>query len=256
MTSTAMSVDLRLEQLYQRIDLVRGLGDPRRGKLCIMSLVALLAGEPHSDCPATASPVIRRFAIPINDRMPANFRQRLKPFAPRIIGTRDRLDALRAGLLATAVRDEIMPRILLDFGAVPARSAWLGGLREARKAARVLLGGLVAGNGTSDNPGNGIFDVTALQIDIATATVDLLAIGARAAPRPDIAAWYWNKAIDLLDRLCDIGGERAEPRIDAVRVASLEAVLARRERRARHTALARRAFDRLCHLLPLHSDAI
>ena len=254
-----MTVDLRLEQLYQRVELVKGIGDPRRGKLCIMSFVALLAGEPHSDSPGAASPVIRRFVIPINDRMPASFRQRLKPFAPRIIGTQDRLDALRAEVLAAAVRDEIVPRVTLDFGAVPAGAAWLGGLREVREAAQVLLGRLVAGsgaNGTFDLPENGTFDVPTFQIEIATATADLLTLGARAAPRPDTAAWYWNKAIDLLDRLCDVGGERAEPRIDAIRVAWLEAVLARRERLARHTAIASRALDRLRHLLPLRSDAI
>ena len=254
-----MTVDLRLEQLYQRVELVKGIGDPRRGKLCIMSFVALLAGEPHSDSPGAASPVIRRFAIPINDRMPASFRQCLKPFAPRIIGTQDRLDALRAEVLAAAVRDEIVPRVTLDFGAVPAGAAWLGGLREVREAAQVLLGRLVAGsgaNGTFDLPENGTFDVPAFQIEIATATADLLTLGARAAPRSDTAAWYWNKAIDLLDRLCDVGGERTEPRIDAVRIAWLEAVVARRERLARHTAIASRALDRLRHLLPLRSDAI
>jgi len=123
----------------------------------------------------------------------------------------------------------------------------------------VLLGRLVAGsgaNGTFDLPENGTFDVPAFQIEIAIATADLLTLGARAAPRPDTAVWYWNKAIDLLDRLCDVGGERAKPRIDAIRVAWLEAVLARRERIARHTALANRALERLRDLLPLRSDAI
>ena len=87
-----MTVDERMEQVYQQIELVRGVGDRRRAKLCIMSFVALLAGESHTDSPDTASAVLRRFAITINDEMPADMRQRLKPFAPRIIGTRDQWD--------------------------------------------------------------------------------------------------------------------------------------------------------------------
>ncbi|MDA8248548.1 hypothetical protein [Acidiphilium sp.] len=245
-----MTVDLRLEQLYQRVELVKGIGDPRLGKLCIMSFAALLSGEAHCDSPSVASPVIRRFAIPINDRMPASFRQRLKPFAPRIIGTRDRLDALRAEALATAVRDEIVPRMHADFRPVSKGVAWLYGFREVREAARTLVDLLDATSGV-----HGIFEVPELQIEIAAATAELLTRGARAASQADTAAWYWNKAIDLLDRLCDIGGERAEPRIDAIRVAWLEAVLARRERLARHTALANRALERLRQLLPLRSDA-
>jgi hypothetical protein len=242
-----MTVDLRLEQLYQRVELVKGIGDPRRGKLCIMSFVALLAGEDHSDNPSVASPVIRRFAISINDRMPARFRQFLKPFAPRIIGTQDRLDAQRAEVIAASVRNEIAPRVLVDFGAASTGIAWLGWYGEDREAARILLGRLADSDRRLDTP--------EFQIEIAAATAYLLALGARAAPQAEIAGWYWNKAIDLLDRLCNVGSARAEPRIDAMRVVWLEAVLARRARIARHTAIATRAFHRLCHLLPLRSDA-
>jgi hypothetical protein len=57
-----------------------------------MSFVACLAGEKESDAPRCASPVIRAFAILINEQMPREVRQRLKPFAPRIVGTKDGLD--------------------------------------------------------------------------------------------------------------------------------------------------------------------
>src|SRR5215218_1657267 len=95
-----MAVDRRLERLCERVTLVEGEGNPRRGELCIMSFVALLAGEAHTDRPASASPLIRDIAIPINDAMPRNVRQHLKPFAARIVGTndgrdRDRVEVLR-----------------------------------------------------------------------------------------------------------------------------------------------------------------
>jgi hypothetical protein len=78
-----------------------------------------MSRQRHTDAPCTASPVIRRFAMTINDEMPEELRQKLKPFAPRIIGTRDRRDLARAGLLLNAWRTETVPRIRLDFGDDP-----------------------------------------------------------------------------------------------------------------------------------------
>ncbi|MGH7191194.1 MAG: hypothetical protein ACREF0_18650, partial [Acetobacteraceae bacterium] len=70
-----MVVDERLERLYEKVELVKGAGDPSQGKLCVMSFVALLAGEGHSDRPRTASPLIRELAVRINDAMPRAMRQ-------------------------------------------------------------------------------------------------------------------------------------------------------------------------------------
>jgi hypothetical protein len=244
-----MLVDQRLEQLYQRIELVKGMGDPRRGRLCVMSFVALLAGEGHSDSPGVASPLIRRFAIPINDRMPEAFRQRLKLFAPRIIGTRDRLDDLRAELLVHAVREEIVPRMRVDFAAAGFVPPWPSGAGRARAAAAALVARcriLTDAPATMAGP--------MAEIEIASATAHLLAHCAGALARQE-AAWYWNEAIDLLDRLCDISDERAEPRIDWARVAWLEDILERRARMPRHKAMAIRTLDRLRRILPLWADA-
>lgn len=44
-----------LERLYERIRLVGGKGSRRDARLCVMTFVALLAGERHTDAPATAS---------------------------------------------------------------------------------------------------------------------------------------------------------------------------------------------------------
>ena len=77
-----MTIDAQLEHLYQQIELVRGSGDPKHRRLCIMSFVAFLNGEPHTDNPTTASSLIRRYAMVINDEMPDSLRQRLKPTIP------------------------------------------------------------------------------------------------------------------------------------------------------------------------------
>src|SRR4051812_3536402 len=120
-----MNVDRRLERLCDCVTLVHGLGDRSRARLCIMSLVASLAGEAHSDRPTSASPLIRSFGMPLNDIMPHGVRQRLKPFAPRILGTNDGCDRPRAEVLRRALAGEILPRIRGDFGV--AQAAGRGG---------------------------------------------------------------------------------------------------------------------------------
>ena len=106
-----MHLDLRLERALERVELVTGVGTRDAGRMCVMSLVACLAGEEHTDSPACASPLIRAFAIPLNDNMPHTVRQRLKPFAPRILGTQDGQDAVRAELLRQALSQEILPKL-------------------------------------------------------------------------------------------------------------------------------------------------
>src|SRR5215212_3847955 len=106
-----MDVDHRLERLCERVTLVNGVGSRWRGELCVMSFVALLGGERHTDQPASASPLIREFALRVNDAMPRDVRQRLKPFAARILGTNDGCDQARAEVLRQALASEILPKI-------------------------------------------------------------------------------------------------------------------------------------------------
>ncbi|WP_135465616.1 hypothetical protein [Crenalkalicoccus roseus] len=109
-----MGVDRRLEVLHGRVTLCRGTGHPDQGRLCVMSFAALLAGEPHSDIPARVSPLIRDYAVMLNDAMPLEELQRLKPFAPRILGTDDGRDSERVALLRSALELEILPRLRSD----------------------------------------------------------------------------------------------------------------------------------------------
>lgn len=225
-----MIVDKRLESLYPQVDLVKGVGNPKRGRLCIMSFVAFLSGEGHSDSPSTASPVVRRVAITINDQMPAQMRQRLKPFAPRIIGTRDDLDRLRAEALVAAAQDEIFPRIHRDFVSCSSSDTWV-----RAQTARVAT--------LCDQPAS--LSSREGQNEVAGGTADLLCLGARGASSDAAAEWYWAEAIDLLDRLCDIGDVRPAPVIDASRVIWLEGVLTRQ-----HKTVATAAIERVRRLLP------
>lgn len=213
-----------LERLYERIRLVGGKGSRRDARLCVMTFVALLAGERHTDAPVTASPVIRKFAITLNDGMPDDEREHLKPFAPRIIGTRDALDSERVELLRTALRDEIAPQLRRD-GIDPIGYRQLGRDLSAYGAgftddSHCLCGGYLdeRRNGKQMAPQRVGAEVGRLLVRCGTEA-------APSASRP----WYWAKSIDLLDRLCDVGSTdcgiavgidqlaRAESALDASR---------------------------------------
>jgi len=207
-----MGQDLRLQRALDRIALVGGIGEPGEGTACLMSLVAQLAGEGRTDRPRCASPLVREFAIPINDGMPREARQRLKPFAPRIVGTDDGLDRARAEVLRRALVETILPRASGECEAAPP------GGPERRRAGpfrrlriRLLRGALLRRIGRlleEAEAGRG----RGQEAELASAAGHLIALCARDAADAREAEWYWNQAIALLDRLCEVGaqGQRGE----------------------------------------------
>jgi len=212
-----MKADISHQRLYDGIELVAGVGNRSKNELCVMSLVALLAGENHTDRPKAACPVIATFAIKINDGIDCDARQTLKPFAPRIIGTRDGLARRRAWVLTNAILGEVLPHEAQSAGhPVPAalaeqlcvrahsfdaeelhnlygmlqREARIFGLDRGRLAdLRYLLRACARG---SDEL-------------VANSCASILSDFARHPAKPDDSSWYWNKAIELLDRICDVG---------------------------------------------------
>ena len=57
--------------------------------MCVMEAVSYVAGEPWSDAPSCASPVITAFMVSWNDSLAAEPRNRLlKPLIPLLVGTR------------------------------------------------------------------------------------------------------------------------------------------------------------------------
>jgi regulator of protease activity HflC (stomatin/prohibitin superfamily) len=59
----------------------------REKGMCAMEWVAYIAGEEHSDAPVCVDPALRRFGIALNDNLPDDLRQRLRPYLARMIGT-------------------------------------------------------------------------------------------------------------------------------------------------------------------------
>ena len=67
----------------------RGSHKTREAGMCVMEAVAYLAGEPHSDHPRCACPVITQLAIWVNDSCSDQLRQELLRDLPwRIVGTK------------------------------------------------------------------------------------------------------------------------------------------------------------------------
>ena len=201
-----MVFDVDVQRRYDGVELVAGIGDPRLNRFCIMSFVAFMAGEYFGDRPKTASQIIRKFVIPLNDRVDAATRQRLKPFAPQIIGTNDGRDAERASIIYQTVINEVLPAALDDaaggLGSVSRQRHRLG---EAAASIRIAIAGLPARVRRNiehilDAREVGRHDVLAKEAGHMFVTL------AETVPQQQRRTWYLNRAIALLDQLCETGG--------------------------------------------------
>jgi hypothetical protein len=88
----------RLAQL-ESLPLLKGGHEWRDAapELCLFEAVAYIAGEQHSDHPECASRVLGSFGRELNDQLPDDLRQQLKPLVPKIVGTAgDGLDEARS----------------------------------------------------------------------------------------------------------------------------------------------------------------
>jgi hypothetical protein len=222
-----MADDMRTERLLADVELVRSRGDRRTGKLCIMSLVAQLAKEPHTDHPQAASPVISAFARAINDAMDRPTRQRLIPFAPRIEGTHAGLDGERQRQLHAVLMDELLPRLVTDLQVAANSETEATGadltarlvrdLRETPDETQLRLVQDVAWDGASlITPLRAAFMAYrhGAPVQQAEAVARILITGAYSVARPTRRAWYWDRAVDVVDRLCEMD-QRPAPQVDA-----------------------------------------
>jgi hypothetical protein len=96
------------------LKLGRGSHEPPSNGLvnaCVMEAVAYVAGEPFSDRPECASPVITSFLVSWNDAMNDVDRQMLKPYIVRLVGTRTgkRHEERRAWMLTDWLARECAP---------------------------------------------------------------------------------------------------------------------------------------------------
>lgn len=240
-----MSVNLQLERRYDQIELVQGPGSRRHGKLCIMSFVAYLAGEHHTDHPRTASSFVRNFAIRLNDGVTSALRQELKPFAPRIIGTNDGRDFERTDVVYRTIIDEVVPRLTAELSAAQSDER----AKPWSKSLFLFDAGWGAG-GTSSNIPCLIHNIRVAHdtgdcLLVGTLAGHIFAVVARDAPSSPGQRWYWAKALELLDRLCEIGAEDRTATMPADRLQALPTPADARAGRPKPAAPAKRGIPRL-----------
>ena len=91
----------------QQITVLKSGGHEPDSTFCLMEAVAYVAGEPWSDAPACACPVLSAYGRALNDNMDDTDRQLLIPFIPRLVGSKStpEVEQRRGYLMAdTAVR--------------------------------------------------------------------------------------------------------------------------------------------------------
>jgi hypothetical protein len=77
-----------LKDSRRRPRLEFGSHDSPDDGVCIVELASMLAGEPFSDRPACVCPVVAAYLRGWNDRLGHRDRQRLVPYAERVVGSR------------------------------------------------------------------------------------------------------------------------------------------------------------------------
>jgi hypothetical protein len=81
---------------HQTIKLSKGRHSSPDQGACVMELASMLAGEPFSDHPKSACPVIGSFLRTYNDSVDDERRQTLYAYAAQVVGTRSPKEVARA----------------------------------------------------------------------------------------------------------------------------------------------------------------
>ena len=175
--------------------------------LCIMEAVAYMAGEPWSDTPACASPVISAFLRSWNDALSDGDRDRLLPAAvwvPRLVGSRgDDATEERRAYLALDWLVRVHAPTWLDL--VPALAPHAAALRALPEIVDMT---------TAGRAGDTVRATRAAAWDAARnaardAARNAAGEAARDALRPTVETLQ-QSALDLLDRMLACGEHRRE----------------------------------------------
>jgi hypothetical protein len=200
-------VDERLPYIEQ-LKLSRGSHvSPSNGlvEACVMEAVSYVAGEPFSDHPDCASTVITSFLISWNDSMSDKDRQMLKPYIPRLVGTRTTAkdEETRAWMLTDWLARECAPAWMRLAGLIAQAEALealapLTSTETARKAQPVLDAS------RADSAAAGV----AARVAAGDAARVAARVAARDAARVALAptvTTLQTSALLLLDRMIEVG---------------------------------------------------
>ncbi len=170
--------------------LTYGSHETREVGMCAMEAVAWLAGEPHSDAPACACPVIARAVIRLNDRIrdDATRTALLRPLLAEIINSRttDRDVMCRRALVAADMAVRVFAPMALDAKGFPGEAAKLRALPEIVDRASALAG--------RDAANAAAYATNAAYAAYAAANANAAADAANAAAYAATAAAYATNA--------------------------------------------------------------
>jgi len=164
---------------------------------CVMELCAYIAREPWSDRPRCACPVIARYAMQLNDRMPDEQRQRLLPYVVRIAGSRATpRTTRRRGYHAATLAVTVFAPLALDAAGLPAPAATLRAVPAIadRATARAARDAAAAAAADADAA-----DADAADAAYAAADAAAYAASAAAAAAADAAAYAAADAAGAAD---------------------------------------------------------
>ena len=203
----------RLEEL-ERLTLMKGSHAAREAGMCSMELVAYIAGEPHSDHPACACPVLTSYVIGLNDAWDDEQRQKLKPYLVALVGTRD--DAkreLRGWMAIDWIVREFTPT-WLEAAKLDDEAAALRALPPifTHEGLLVCMGALLAAKQRSaaawDAAGAAAWDAAGAAARDAARAAAWDAAGAAAGDALDPTVKRLQaSALVLLERMIDCGAE-------------------------------------------------
>ena len=176
-------IDERLEQVLA-LTLASGGHDSFEEGVCVMEAVAWVAGEPFSDHPECASPVIAAFMRRWNDDLDDEGRQMLKPLIPRLVGTAATAEVeARRGWMCADWLVRVHTPAWLELAGAAAPAAALRTLPELHNAATLRTARPV------------IDEARSAGAAARTATRDALAPTAKGLQ---------VSAIELVERMCDL----------------------------------------------------
>lgn len=203
-----------------KYDLRRSSTDHPANGACLFDAGMWLVYGRIGDNPPCSCPIIRRYAIGLNDMMPDDQRQRLKPFILRVVGNRDPgagLSRLHVIVLETVRR--IVP-MALDRQ-YPALAAKLRALPDDAHYAvvRKLLGSSAAINNVAISKVVYATYTAVVTASSATAANVYTPATVWAAAIASVAAAVgetWDEAIAILDAALRIG--KQSPEFDEIEV--------------------------------------
>ena len=155
---------------------------------CVMEAVAYVTGEPWSDHPRCACPVVTRYAMRLNDRLTKDERQRLIPYIVRIAGSRAtrEVEQQRAYLAATRAVKRFAP-LALDARGLGEQAAALRALPDITDR-RTALGAKTAAAAAAADADADAAAAYAAADAAAYAAADAADAAADAADAADAAA--------------------------------------------------------------------